>query len=61
MFSNRSCKPNSFGLYDKKKELSRLTGLPGVIIEADMSDLRYFVEEQVRTRLEIFFDQMESV
>ncbi len=55
LFSNRSCKPNAFGLYDKKKVLTELTGLPGVVFEGDMSDLRFFSEEQVQALLENFF------
>lgn len=58
LFSNRSCKPNSFGLYDKSKMITEMTGLPGVIFEGDMSDLRYFSEGQVKTLLETFFERM---
>ena len=60
LFSNRSCKPNAFGLYDKKNIISSKTGLPGVVFEADMSDLRFFSESQVLARLESFFEQLES-
>ncbi|MCL5935605.1 MAG: 2-hydroxyacyl-CoA dehydratase family protein [Firmicutes bacterium] len=58
LFSNRSCKPNSFGLYDKRKAISSKTGLPGVVIEGDMSDLRFFAEEQVKARLDVLFEQL---
>jgi len=58
LFSNRSCKPNSFGLYDKSKMITEMTGLTGVIFEGDMSDLRYFSEGQVKTLLETFFERM---
>ncbi|MEW5921124.1 MAG: 2-hydroxyacyl-CoA dehydratase family protein [Bacillota bacterium] len=60
LFSNRSCKPNAFGLYDKKNIISKITGLPGVVFEADMSDLRFFSEAHVLARLEPFFEQLES-
>jgi len=60
LFSNRSCKPNAFGLYDKNKVLTELTGLPGVVFEGDMSDLRFFPEPQVQTLLEIFFERLGS-
>ncbi len=59
-FSNRSCKPNSFGLYDKRNVVSRRTGLPGIVIEADMSDLRFFAEDQVKGKLDVFFHQLEQ-
>jgi benzoyl-CoA reductase/2-hydroxyglutaryl-CoA dehydratase subunit BcrC/BadD/HgdB len=60
LFSNRSCKPNAFGLYDKRNIISKLTGLPGAVFEADMSDLRFFSESQVRAELEPFFEQLRS-
>ncbi|NMB41785.1 MAG: 2-hydroxyacyl-CoA dehydratase [Firmicutes bacterium] len=58
LFSNRSCKPNALGLYDKRKIISEATGLPGVVFEADMSDLRFFSESQVRAELDPFFEQL---
>lgn len=60
LFSNRSCKPNAFGLYDKRNIISSLTGLPGVVFEADMSDLRFFSESQILAKLEPFFEQLSS-
>jgi benzoyl-CoA reductase/2-hydroxyglutaryl-CoA dehydratase subunit BcrC/BadD/HgdB len=60
LFSNRSCKPNAFGLYDKRSIISERTGLPGIVFEADMSDLRYFSDEQVRNKFEIFFEQLAN-
>jgi benzoyl-CoA reductase/2-hydroxyglutaryl-CoA dehydratase subunit BcrC/BadD/HgdB len=60
LFSNRSCKPNAFGLYDKRSILSEKTGLPGVVFEADMSDLRFFSESQILAKLEPFFEQLGS-
>ena len=35
MHSNRSCKPYSIGMYRLQEEVSKLTGKPGVVIEAD--------------------------
>ncbi len=58
LFSNRSCKPNSFGLYDKSKRITELTDLPGVVFEADMSDTRFFSEGQVQTLLQTFFERL---
>ncbi len=57
-FSNRSCKPNAIGLYAKNKLIREQTGLPGVVFEADMSDLRFFSEAQVLSELEPFFEQL---
>jgi benzoyl-CoA reductase/2-hydroxyglutaryl-CoA dehydratase subunit BcrC/BadD/HgdB len=60
LFSNRSCKPNAFGLYDKRNEISKITGLPGIVFEADMSDLRFFSEEQIRSKIETFMEQLKD-
>lgn len=59
LFSNRSCKPNAIGLYAKSKLIREKTGLPGVVFEADMSDLRFFSEAQVLAKLESFFEQLK--
>jgi benzoyl-CoA reductase/2-hydroxyglutaryl-CoA dehydratase subunit BcrC/BadD/HgdB len=60
MHSNRSCKPYSVGMYRLKEELCRLTGKPGVVIEADQNDPRVFSEDQVEARLEAFIEAMAS-
>jgi bcr-type benzoyl-CoA reductase subunit B len=58
MHSNRSCKPYSVGMYRLKEELARLTGKPGVVIEADQNDPRVFADVQVESRLETFIESM---
>jgi bcr-type benzoyl-CoA reductase subunit B len=60
MHSNRSCKPYSVGMYRLQEELSRLTGKPGVVIEADQNDPRAYSDAQVETRLEAFIEAMEK-
>jgi bcr-type benzoyl-CoA reductase subunit B len=61
MHSNRSCKPYSVGMYRLQEELSRLTGKPGVIIEADQNDPRAYSDAQVETRLEAFIESMAGI
>ena len=58
MHSNRSCKPYSVGMYRLREEVSKLTGKPGVVIEADQNDPREFSEAQVEARLDTFLDSM---
>jgi len=58
MHSNRSCKPYSVGMYRLKEELTRLTGKPGVVIEADQNDPRFFSDAQVEARLDAFIESM---
>jgi benzoyl-CoA reductase/2-hydroxyglutaryl-CoA dehydratase subunit BcrC/BadD/HgdB len=60
MHSNRSCKPYSLGQYDIKRIVSAETGVPGLIIDADMCDSRYYSEEQIRNRIDAFIEQLES-
>lgn len=61
MHSNRSCKPYSVGMYPLQQEVSKLTGKPGVVIEADQNDPRVYSDAQVETRLEAFIESMQPV
>jgi bcr-type benzoyl-CoA reductase subunit B len=61
MHSNRSCKPYSVGMYRLQEELSKRTGKPGVIIEADQNDPRAYSDAQVETRLEAFIESMTGI
>ena len=56
MHSNRSCKPYSLGQLDLKREVTRLTGKPGLLIEADHTDSRSYAPKQVETQIQIFLD-----
>jgi len=56
MHSNRSCKPYSLGQLDLKREVTRLTGKPGLLIEADHTDSRSYAPKQVEKQIQIFLD-----
>jgi benzoyl-CoA reductase/2-hydroxyglutaryl-CoA dehydratase subunit BcrC/BadD/HgdB len=56
MHSNRSCKPYSLGQLDLKREVTRLTGKPGLMIEADHTDSRSYAPKQVEKQIRIFLD-----
>lgn len=56
--SNRSCKPYSLGQQEVRELLSEWTGVPGVIIEADMNDERAFAEGPFLTRVEAFLETL---
>lgn len=64
MHSNRSCKPYTLGQYDMSREVSRLTGKPGLIIEADHTDSRSYdpsqIEKQIRMFLEIIKESNQT-
>jgi benzoyl-CoA reductase/2-hydroxyglutaryl-CoA dehydratase subunit BcrC/BadD/HgdB len=58
--SNRSCKPYSLGQYDIQGIIQEQAGIPALMIEADMVDERSFSESQVETRIDAFFEVLES-
>jgi benzoyl-CoA reductase/2-hydroxyglutaryl-CoA dehydratase subunit BcrC/BadD/HgdB len=60
MLALRSCKPYSVGQYDLRRLLGERLGIKSVVIESDMTDFRAYSEEQTRTRLEAFFEALES-
>ena len=61
MHSNRSCKPYSLGQYDLARSVTERTGIPVLIIEADMTDSRVYSEAQVRERVEAFIESLMRV
>lgn len=58
LHSNRSCKRWSLGAYSVKKQVSKATGVPGLVIDGDMADPRAVSMDQVRHRLEPFFEML---
>ncbi len=60
MHSNRSCKPYSFGQLDIKEEVTRRTGVPGLLIEGDMTDPRSYSDEQVENRILAYLEVLEE-
>jgi bcr-type benzoyl-CoA reductase subunit B len=60
MHSNRSCKPYSLGQYDIQRMIQKATGIPSVMIEADMVDERSFSESQIDTRIDAFMELIKQ-
>ena len=58
LFSVRSCKRYSLGQMVTKEQVPERTGVPGVIIEGDMTDSRLFNEAQVQTRMDAFLEML---
>ncbi len=52
--SNRSCRPGSLVQYELKAIVEEMTGVPGLIIDADMVDPRVFSHQDVSSRMETF-------
>ena len=57
--SNRSCKPYSLGQYDIRRLIYQRTGIPSLVIEADMTDARAYSDAQVNTRIGAFMETLE--
>jgi len=60
LHSNRGCKAYSLGQYDLRRIVAERTGLPGVSIEADMTDERQHSDQQLNTRIEAFIESLEG-
>ena len=58
--SNRSCKPYSLGQYDIQRIILEKTGIPGLVLEADMTDARVYSDAQVKTRVEAFMETLQN-
>jgi benzoyl-CoA reductase/2-hydroxyglutaryl-CoA dehydratase subunit BcrC/BadD/HgdB len=57
--SNRSCRPYSLGQYDIKDALAAQTGVPGILLEADMNDERVYADGPVINRIEAFIETLK--
>jgi benzoyl-CoA reductase/2-hydroxyglutaryl-CoA dehydratase subunit BcrC/BadD/HgdB len=60
MHSNRSCKPYSFGQLDIMEIVRKKTGIPVLMIEADMVDPRSFSHSQIETRIDAFMEMLKQ-
>jgi benzoyl-CoA reductase/2-hydroxyglutaryl-CoA dehydratase subunit BcrC/BadD/HgdB len=58
--SNRSCKPYSLGQYELLELVGQRTGVPGLILEADMCDTRLYADEPIKNRIQAFLDLLEA-
>lgn len=58
--SNRSCKPYSLGQYDMQRIIQDRQGIPGVVLEADMTDARAYADAQIKTRIEAFMETLQN-
>lgn len=58
--SNRSCKSSAFGAYDIIRILTEKTGIPGMVVDSDMGDPRFFSEEQFRMKLEVYLELLDK-
>jgi len=57
---SKSCPNNSNNRYGLPERLFRKRGLPYVVIPGDLNDLRCYSEEQGRTQIEAFIEQLNQ-
>lgn len=60
MHSNRSCKPYSLVQEVIRQKVMRETGVPGLMVEADMADPRAYAEEPIRNRVQAFLETLDN-
>ena len=56
LHENRSCKPYSLGQQVIRKELTRRTGKPGLVIQADMVDARHYDRRRISPQIDAFLE-----
>jgi len=56
----RTCPNNTNCLYGMPQRLLSTTGIPFVVIDGDLNDLRCLSDEQTRTHIEAFIEQLEE-
>ena len=56
----RTCASNSNNRYGMSKRLSERLGIPHLVINGDLNDLRCYSEEQTVTNIEAFVEQIEE-
>jgi benzoyl-CoA reductase/2-hydroxyglutaryl-CoA dehydratase subunit BcrC/BadD/HgdB len=56
----KTCFNNSNAKFGMPQRLQKLTGVPSIVIEGDLCDLRFFSEGQSITKIETFLEQIED-
>jgi benzoyl-CoA reductase/2-hydroxyglutaryl-CoA dehydratase subunit BcrC/BadD/HgdB len=56
----RTCPNNSNSRYSMPQRLTRKTGVPHLVIDGDLNDLRCLSDEQTNTNVEAFIEQLEE-
>ena len=57
---SKTCFNNSNAKFGMPQRLKEETGVPALIIEGDLCDLRFFSESQSITKIETFLEQLEE-
>ena len=57
----RTCPNNSNTQYGMPKRLEKQTDIPNLVIDADLNDLNVYSEEQTKTNIEAFIEQLTGI
>jgi len=57
---SKTCANNSNTRYGMPQRLGARLGLPYVVVDGDLNDLRLFSEEQFKTKIEAFVEQLDE-
>jgi benzoyl-CoA reductase/2-hydroxyglutaryl-CoA dehydratase subunit BcrC/BadD/HgdB len=57
----RTCPNNSNTRYGMPKRLEKKTSVPNLVIDADLNDLNVYSEEQTKTNIEAFVEQLAGI
>ena len=59
--ANRSCKMLSLSAEEIRKAITGVTGIPGLVLDADHGDPRFYSLDQIRYRLETYLEILSSL
>jgi benzoyl-CoA reductase/2-hydroxyglutaryl-CoA dehydratase subunit BcrC/BadD/HgdB len=57
---SKTCPHNTNSRYGMPKRLENVTGKPNLVVDGDLNDLRCLSDEQFRTNIEAFIEQLED-
>ncbi len=57
---SKTCPNNSNARYGMPKRLAEKLGVPTLVVDGDLNDLRCYSEEQAKTNIEAFIEQLEE-
>jgi len=56
----KTCPPNNNSQYGMPQRLEEETGIPSLVINGDLCDLRCLSDEQTNTNVEAFIEQLQE-
>jgi benzoyl-CoA reductase/2-hydroxyglutaryl-CoA dehydratase subunit BcrC/BadD/HgdB len=58
LHSDHSCRFLSLGLMDTLNQVTKMTGMPGLLLDTDHGDPRLYQPEQIRTRIDAYLETL---